>query len=707
MSDTFIKKIFQPSGKGKAWRAFALIMLLALAGGLVVGGSSYNKAVDAIAAKTDNYVKLPYMKVIPFRLGLDLLGGTRLVYKADLSAVPDADKVNALDGVRDVIERRVNTFGVSEPLVETNKSGNEYQIIVELAGIKDINQAIKMIGETPLLEFKEQNNAPNQLTAAQQKDLNDFNKAAENQANSVLGKALSGGDFSALAKQFSQDDATKDNGGELGWVDSSSNPEIAAIAATLKKGEINQNLKQTSQGYEIVKLEDKRQKTDPFSNKPETEVDAAHILICYKGADSCTSNLTKDQALAKIKQLKAEATPANFKDLAKKNSTEPGAATTGGELGWFGKGKMVKPFEDAVFAMKTGTISNIVETQFGYHLIYKESERPVYEYKVSHILIKTKSVQDILGNQSQWKDTELTGKNLQSASVEFNPQDNSPEVSLQFDSQGAKMFGDITARNIGKQVAIFLDGYPISIPTVNEKIPDGKAVITGNFTLEEAKLLAQRLDAGALPVPISLVNQQTVGASLGHDSLTASLKAGLYAFLLVALFMIIIYRFPGFLAVLSLIIYTILVLSIFKLWPVTLTLSGLAGFIMSIGMAVDANVLIFARLREELHKGKPLGMALEEGFRRAWPSIRDSNSMTIITSVILIMFTTSVVKGFAVTLIIGVLLSMFSAIVITRNFLKLIPVDWLEKKRWLIGMGKNNADISNSYANDSNGIKNI
>ena len=242
------------------------------------------------------------------------------------------------------------------------------------------------------------------------------------------------------------------------------------------------------------------------------------------------------------------------------------------------------------------------------------------------------------------------------------------------------MFEEVTARNIGNPVAIFLDNYPISTPNVNEKITGGKAVISGNFDLKEAKLLAQRLNAGALPVPISLVNQQIVGATLGHDSLLASLKAGIVGFILVALFMILFYRLPGLIAVFSLGIYGVLVLAVFKIFSVTLTLAGLAGFILTIGMAVDANILIFARLKEELRKGKPLGMALEDGFQRAWPSIGTvilSRSSPLLSS---IMFTTSVVKGFAVTLIIGVIISMFSAIVITRNFLNLIPMDWLESK---------------------------
>lgn len=689
MSDNILKRVFQPSGKGKVWRAFVLIMILAMAAGLVVGGNYYNRGVDYLAKKTGDAVKFPHAKDVNFRLGLDLLGGSRLVYKADVSAVPEQDKTTALEGVRDVIERRVNVFGVSEPVVMTNRSGGDYQVILELAGIKDINEAIKMIGETPLLEFKEPSSEMRALTQEENNALIEFNKQAEEKAVSVLGKVNSGGDFAALAKEFSQDEGSRNNGGDLGWITDKMEPEIVAIASKLGKGEVSKDIAKTSNGYEIVKLEDQRVKTDPFNEKDqEKEVKASHLLICHEDIEGCSSGLSKQEALEKINKLKGQATPANFKDLVKNNSTEPGARDTGGELGWFGKGRMVKPFEEAAFSMAKGSISAPVETQFGYHLIFKQDERLVMEYKISHILLATRTADDIVGPQGNWKITELTGKNLKRASVQFSPQDSSPEVSLEFDDEGAKMFADITERNVGKQVAIFLDNYPISVPTVNEKITGGQAVITGKFNIQEAKLLAQRLNAGALPVPISLVNQQTVGPTLGHDSLVASLKAGLYAFLLVAIFMVLFYRFPGLLAVFSLLIYSLLVLAVFKLWPVTLTLAGLAGFILSIGMAVDANVLIFARLREELRRGRPLGMALEEAFNRAWPSIRDSNSFTIMTSLILIIFTTSAVKGFAVTLIIGVIASMFSAIVITRNFLKLIPTGWLETKNWLIGVRK-------------------
>jgi len=672
MSESLFSRVFLPKGRNKVWWAFIFVLILAIAGGLVSFGNYYNQAID--------HYKLPFppkVKEVPFHLGLDLLGGSQLVYDADVSAVPAGEQGQAAEGARDVIERRVNVFGVSEPLVQVNRtSDGKYRIIVELAGIKDIREAIKKIGETPLLEFKEQRTDTPVLTDQQKKDIEAYNKEAKVRAEEVLGKLLSGGDFAALAKQYSEDAETKNDGGAVDWVSKSEAPDVAKAAESVGVGKTSKDLVTTTAGYELLKVDEKRIK----------EVTASHLLICYQGAEKCDGNLTKEQAYAKIKELKAKATPQNFAQLAKDNSTEAGAKESGGDLGLFGRGAMVEPFEQVVFEQKVGTISFVVETKFGYHIIYKREENP--EYKLSHILIKTKSAEEILGEDAQWKNTELTGRNLKRASVEFNPQDNSPQVSLEFDDQGAKLFEEITARNVGKPVAIFLDGYAISVPNVNEKITGGRAVITGNFSVLESRELVKRLNAGALPVPITLVNQQTIGASLGQASVDNSLKAGFVGLILVALFMIIYYRFLGLLSVIALAVYGVLTLAIFKIWPVTLTLSGIAGFILSVGMAVDANILIFERLKEELRAGKSLSAAIQEGFTRAWPSIRDSNFTTLLTCIVLIEFSTSAIKGFAVTLMLGVLLSMFSAITVTRTLLRMFSEEWFEKHHWLIGYRK-------------------
>ena len=237
-----------------------------------------------------------------------------------------------------------------------------------------------------------------------------------------------------------------------------------------------------------------------------------------------------------------------------------------------------------------------------------------------------------------------------------------PQVGLKFDSEGTRLFAEITKNNIGKHLAIYLDDEIISAPTVQTEITNGEAVITGDFTLDEAKQLVRRLNEGALPVPIELVSQHSVEATLGEQSLETSLKAGAIGLGLVIIFMLIYYRFLGLVASISLIIYAAFMVSIFKLsnfspWAITFTLSGIAGFILSVGMAVDANILIFERIKEELRKDRNLSGAIQEGFKRAWPSIRDGNFSTILTSFILVNVGTGFVKGFAFILIIGVLIS--------------------------------------------------
>ncbi|HMB17577.1 MAG TPA: protein translocase subunit SecD, partial [Candidatus Paceibacterota bacterium] len=257
------------------------------------------------------------------------------------------------------------------------------------------------------------------------------------------------------------------------------------------------------------------------------------------------------------------------------------------------------------------------------------------------------------------------------AQLGFSQYTNEPLVYIEFTKEGSKLFEDVTARNVGKPVAIFLDNNLLTQPTVQQKIIGGKAQITGNFNREEAQKLVERFNAGALPAPIELINQQTVSPTLGKNSLNKSIIAGILGFLAVILYMIAYYRKLGLFASISLFMYVSLVLGIFKIIPVTMTLSGVAGFILSIGIAVDANILVFERMKEELDRGLVFSHAVEEGFKRAWSSIRDSNITTIISCVILFYFTSGFVQGFALTLLIGVLVSMFSAITITRTILRI------------------------------------
>ncbi len=287
--------------------------------------------------------------------------------------------------------------------------------------------------------------------------------------------------------------------------------------------------------------------------------------------------------------------------------------------------------------------------------------------------------------ESPYKTTELTGRHLKDARVVFDQVTGKPSISLEFDREGSLILEAVTGRNVGRPLATFLDGEILQEATVSEKITGGKAQITGDFTVEEATSLARDLNIGALPVPIELISQQSIGPSLGEESINLSVRAGLWGFAIISLFMILIYRLPGFISVISLFIYGMILLALFKLIPVTLTLSGIAGFILSIGMAIDANILIFSRMREELRSGKGFKESVEEGLRRAWPSIRDGNFTTLVAAMVFFFIATSFVRGFAVTLILGIFVSVFSAMVITRFLLLLLAEKSSEKvkKLWI------------------------
>jgi len=273
----------------------------------------------------------------------------------------------------------------------------------------------------------------------------------------------------------------------------------------------------------------------------------------------------------------------------------------------------------------------------------------------------------------------LTGKDLKKASLSFSSQTGEPEVAISFSENGAKIFADVTKRLVGKPLAIFLDDMPLTWPRVNTEIIDGSAVITGSFTFDEAKRLALQLNAGALPVPVSVVEKRIVGATLGADSVSKSVRAGLIGLGIVALFMILKYGWLGLYADFALFVYGLLTLALYRIIPITLTLPGIAGFILSIGMAVDSNILIFERFKEELRKGKPWQIAMELGFGKAWDSIRDANFTTIITSLILFnpgnwdfLPNSGLVRGFAATLFLGVVISLFTGIIVTRTFIRVL-----------------------------------
>ncbi|MBP7992777.1 MAG: protein translocase subunit SecD, partial [Candidatus Magasanikbacteria bacterium] len=482
--------------------------------------------------------------------------------------------------------------------------------------------------------------------------------------------------FGVLVSE-SDDVNTKNEAGKLGFIPNVPPvTELYAWAKNKTEGTVSDALVVSPQGYNIVKRGAERE--------GEAQVKASHLLVCYLGAKDCAATMTKEEARTKITELAKKATTKNFAQLVKENSTDASNKDTGGDLGYFTKAQMVPSFAEAAFAAKDGAIVGPVETDFGFHLIYRQAARQEKEYEVSRILVATKTASDILGT-GNWKSTGLSGKQLERAEVVTDQKTGAAQVSLKFNSEGAELFRQITQRNLQKPIAIFLDNTPepLTTPNVNTVIPDGQAVITGNFTLPEAQKLAQRLNAGALPVPVELVSQQVIGATLGAEALSKSLQAGLASLVIIMVFMVAVYRLPGFISAISLCLYTLITLGVFKFMDVTITLAGIAGFIMSLGVAIDANVLIFERLKEELGLGKNLRTAMEEGFVRAWTSIRDGNAATIITGVILIWFGSSFVQGFAITLIIGTLVSLFTAITVTRTLMRFILPWFKNNGGWL------------------------
>lgn len=416
-----------------------------------------------------------FAEKFPFKLGLDLSGGVQLVYQADVTSVKPGEVKNAMDSLRDVVERRIDAFGVSEAGVRVQEKGGitgpvEERLLVEIPGVTDVKKAVEMIGQTPKLEF---------MTERSKTELDAYNKAVEKlRADQAAGKEL------VLS------------------------PELLA---------------------------------------------------------------------------------------------------------------------------------------------------------------------------GPYKPTELNGRFLERAVLEFDPTTREPIVSIVFNAQGSDIFAKMTKDNVGKTIAIYLDRElgnpdPISAPVVNEAIIGGKAQITGKFTALEAKTLVGRLNSGALPVDkLDLLSTQTISAPLGAQALMAGVWAGIWGLIIIAAFLVLWYRLPGLVAVFALAIYVVMMLALFKLFGITLTAAGIAGFILSMGMAVDANILIFERTKEELRKGHGVHDAVREGFARAWTSIRDSNISSIITAIILFWFGTSLIKGFALTFGLGVIVSMFTAISISRTFLFALP----------------------------------
>lgn len=659
-------------------------------------------------------------------LGLDLQGGSQLDYKIDLRKVPEKDQKAITDGVLTVIEKRVNELGVSEPNIYLSRAGDEQHIIVELAAVNNLEEAKKIVGKTIQLEFKEKKDAP---------DAGEKEKQV-NYAKSVLAKAQTPNANFAIIGQEEE----KSNPGKVtytkdtNFVFVSDLPQgLKDVVPSLQPNQIAQDVTASSgdfiidasgqaqqvDGVYIVKLLEKSQAV-----KNKKEVKTEHILISYKEAAEANGltgiTRSEDEAKKLVNDFKGQIkNQADFERLAKEQSDDTGSKATGGVLPSTvtEDASYVSEFKTAALALNNaGEIAGPVKTQFGYHLIRAiEVKNDVKEDQVKLEKIFVSTMPD------PWKETGLTGEHFTHADVMVS-QIGEPYVSIQFNDKGAKLFEEITSRNVSKPIAIFVGGTLISAPNVSEKISGGQAQISGNFTFDAANSLARDLNTGAIPAPISLAGQNTIGSTLGQDALHKSLKAGAIGLVLLAVAMILYYRLPGFIAVTALSIYTILLLFLIKSalpvaaalliallvfavliykilnnkdpgWekfisfvlavivlifltsllqsPITLTLAGVAGVILSIGMAVDANILIFERIREELGDGHTLSASIEHGFDRAWSSIRDSNFSSLITCTILFYFGSSLIRGFALNLAAGILISMFSAITLTRTFLRI------------------------------------
>ncbi|MCF7830535.1 protein translocase subunit SecD [Candidatus Gracilibacteria bacterium] len=700
---------------------FIFIIALAIFSFLVAVPSSW-LGNNALSNKLSN---------LKITLGLDLAGGSELDYRIDLSDAiaqnSDDDPTNDVslssisESVRDALEARVNPAGVGEIIVKRSQVKDEEHIIIQMPPSASVDKAKRDAERDNRLEFFEED--PTKEAGERVKIASHLTTVTPwNWKNKINELTLDPGIFFVETDGRFKDEINDPVLADKLFL-AGKNTFLNEIIETQTEPEYtveDGNLIVKSFAKEvigIVRVTDKKEEAREKYIPPSAN--ARHILFAYPGARRAGEDVkyknkeeAKEKATALLNQLKEEGTD-NFAELAKEHSTESAAQETGGDLGDFEPGRMVQEFSDAVFgAEEPGLLPEVVESPFGFHVIEvlkltPESEETVYEEKVFWEMLAWDK------NELPWIETELGGRQLENAMVGYD-EIGQPVVNLLFDKEGGDMFAELTGRVAAKtcnggpcRLGIKVGGQWITTPTVREKIVGRTSIITGNFTFDSAKELADGLNLGAIDAPVILSGQTTITPELGHDQLAKSLKAGIYGFLTTMLFMIIIYRFAGVIAAFSLALYAGLFITILKIWPpsfggpIVLTLAGIAGIVLSIGLAVDGNILIFERFKEEIKRGRSLPQAIDLGFERAWTAIRDSNLTTLLTCIILFSFGSSIIKGFAITLIVGTLLSMFTAITVSRNLLRFsLLFDWAQnlslygiKKEELAGNQKVGAKI--------------
>lgn len=612
-------------------RALILIALLIVASGLALGFQTISLGGFQRGGDT----------LLGLSLGLDLQGGSHLVYQVEPVSGDDASEADMpeqedLTALQRIIEERVNSSGLGEPIIQI--LGDD-RLLIQLPGVGDPGRAKRLIGETARLEFKHRKiNVERDLTTE---------------------GVITAADIVSVTAEPFPEELAPDAGADETQEEPTPNPDGTPVAETSADAAPEADATPASEASADA---------TPESEAEAEEPPAPVIIIEFTPQGAAKF----DEVIARLNeslQLVAFNVPPSSLTVAI-NGNEP------------------LEIDASAF-----TITKLQDSNRYMFLYPQPTPDPDAESTDYHDLARAQSAVgsapavEFVETQGQVdEDFGLGGDNLSRAYASLHAQSDQPIINLEFDSVGTRLFGEKTTEIAGintEAIAIFLDDRELVSPIVRQPITTGVAIIEGGFTLEQARDISLQLEGGRLPFPITLIQERDVDAILGADSLAKSVVAGIVGLALVFLFMTLYYRVPGLVASVALLIYAAMVLAIFKALPVTLTLSGVAATILSVGMAVDANVLIFERMKDELRNGRTLISAINIGFNRAWPAIRDSNVSTLITCGILFYFSnqlgTTIVQGFAVTLAIGVMISMFSAIVVSRTILRVIAATRLAR----------------------------